>query len=160
MMVHIPVVGIRINARRWTRSPLLVLAFLIAITSLAMTTSALDGEVELALVVYSVVDTDGDGLNDQVEVNALVHNADDAQTKSFALEVVLEQDSSRLELRTADGQLDPNSTVDLVVEVGTDSLSPSGTYTVSVILHANDLTGEVMDSNATSVDLYPKGNYR
>ena len=160
MMAYIPVEGTRINARRWTGSPLLVLAFLIAITALAMTTSALDGEVELAHVAYSVLDTDGDGLNDQVEVNAAVHNADDMQTKSFTLEVVLEHDSSRFDLRTADGWLDPNSTVDLVVEVGTDSLSPSGTYTVSVILHANDLTGEVMDSNATSVDLYPKGDYR
>ena len=160
MMAYIPVEGTRINARRWTRSPLLVLAFLVAITALAMTTSALDGEVELAHVAYSVLDTDGDGLNDQVEVNASVHNADDIQTKSFTLEVVLEHDSSRFDLRTADGRLDPNSTVDLVVEVGTDSLSPSGTYAVSVILHANDLTGEVMDSNATSVDLYPKGDYR
>ncbi len=159
-MAYIPVEETRTNARRWTRSPLLVLAFLVAITALAMTTSALDGEVELAHVAYSVLDTDGDGLNDQVEVNAAVHNADDMQTKSFTLEVVLEHDSSRFDLRTADGWLDPNSTVDLVVEVGTDSLSPSGTYTVSVILHANDLTGEVMDSDATSVDLYPTGDYR
>lgn len=159
-MARIPVVGTRINACRWTRSPLLVLAFLVAITALAMTTSALDGEVELAQVAYSVLDTDGDGLDDQVEVNASVHNVDDVQTKSFTLEVVLELNTSRLDLRTADGRLDPNSTVDLVVEVGTDSLSPYGTYTVSVILHANDIMGEVMDSNATSVDLYPKGDYR
>jgi len=159
MMTHNPFVGTLSITRRWTRPAWLTMACLVAITALAMASSAADDQVELTQVTYTVRDADGDGFDDQVRVNATVHNTDLVQSRAFTLEVVLEQGASQVDLRTDDDRLDPNATVNLTIVVGTVTTSPTGTYAIKVFLHAVDLTGEVVDSDESLADLHPKGDY-
>lgn len=159
-MALIQVLETRSGRTRWTRLVLLSMALLVAMAVLAMTASGEEGDLNLTSVTFAISDTDGDEYDDQVTVNATVWNTDLVQFRRFALEVFLEHGETRVDLRTADGQLDPNATRDLMVVVGTDEGSPTGTFNVSVLLHAVDLTGEVEDRAEASVELHPLGEYQ
>jgi uncharacterized membrane protein len=142
------------------RIALLSLVLLAALAAMSLAVSAAEGDLNLTSVGYSLSDSDGDDFNDQVTVNATVHNTDTLQLRRFALEVLLEHDETQIDLSTRDGQLDPDATQDLVVVVGTDGTSPIGTFNVTVLLHATDLTGDVEDGDEETVDLYPLGEYQ
>ncbi len=141
------------------RLPFVTLALLVALLALAIASSAEGAELQLTATSFTVSDGDVDGYDDTVTVNATVYNVDPVQFRAFTLEVVLEHASARVDLQTRDGQLDAGEGTDLTVTVGTDTSSPAGTYTVQVFLHAGDLTGEVEDSNSSSADLHPRGEY-
>ena len=159
-MALIPPVG---SPPRWVRRarlPLLVLACLFAVAALTLASPAAEGQVELTASSYAISDGDGDGYDDRVQVNATVHNTDQAQFQRYTLEVALEHEGVRIDLSTRDGQLDANASTDLTVMVGTDAGSPAGTYAVLVLLHAGELTSEVVDSDGTTADLLPVGEYQ
>lgn len=134
------------------------LLLLLVLAALAMASTA-QGDLELAGTAYIVGDGDGDGLNDGVTVNATVHNDNDTVTKGFTLEVVLEQTSQQVDLRTTGGLLVPNATTNVSVRVSTGTGSPAGEYLVKVMLHLGDLLGEVKDTDSSPVSLFPVGEY-
>ncbi len=142
-----------------TRIALLALVCTLTVVALGLATSAAGEDVALDQVSYEALDADGDGFDDGVRVNATVHNTDQVQTRAFAIEVQLEHASTRVDLRTTDDLLAPNATVNVTVVVSTGVLSPITNYTVRVLLHAMDLTGEVVDNDETSIDLHPVGDY-
>jgi uncharacterized membrane protein len=140
--------------------PVLALFCLFAISAMVMFTGLADGEVELTSVTYFVSDGDGDGFDDLVTINASVHNTNALQSKAFTLEGVLSLATVQVDLRTDGGILAANETRDVKLSVGTDTDSIFGTYTTQAILHLGDLTGEVMDTDEHSMDLYPRGEYQ
>jgi uncharacterized membrane protein len=160
MMARYTADGTPSTVRNWSRTPMLALVLLFAIAAMAMVTSALEEDVELTDVTYFVSDGDGDGFDDTVTITATVHNTNDQQSKAFTVEVLLEEGANQVDLRTDGGILAANETRNVTVVVGTDTDSTSVTYTVRVILHAGDLTGEVVDSQSYSADLHPRGEYQ
>jgi len=158
-MALVQVVGTRSGRSRGMRLPMLMLACLAALAVTAVTVVAAEGELNLTSVDYIASDSDADGYDDRVTVDVTVHNTDLAQFKTFTLELVLEHEGARTDLRTMDGQLDPDGTQDLTLAVGTDETSPAGTYDVLVLLHAEELTGDVVDRDEGTADLRPLGEY-
>jgi uncharacterized membrane protein len=133
---------------------------MLAIAVIALSTAVSAQDVELGEVTYSALDLDGDGLDDSVEVRATVHNAAPVASRGYALAAVLEFQSVQMDLKSSSGRLDPNETIQVTIRVATSTSSPAGTYDVRTVLHAGDLSGEVMGTDATTVDLYPKGEYQ
>jgi uncharacterized membrane protein len=127
---------------------------------MAMVTSGAEGDVNLTDVTFIVSDGDADGLADSVTVIASVHNTHDAQSKPFTVEVLLEEGANQVDLRTDGGLLAANETRNVTLAVGTNTDSPTTSYTVNVKLHAGDLTGEVVASDQYTADLHPKGEYQ
>jgi uncharacterized membrane protein len=138
---------------------MLALTLLAVLAVLALSSTGAGAEVELNSTDHKVSDGDGDGYEDTVIVNATVQNTDQGQSLTFTLEVVLEHEGTQVDRKTSDDRLDPNATVDLDVTVSTGTDSPNGTYTVKVLLHEVDLTGQVVDSDDWTVDLWPMGEY-
>ncbi len=159
MMVHVQDDGNLSRSALRARLPFLALALLFALLALTLASSAEGAELQLTSTSFRVHDDDVDAYDDTVTVNATVYNGDPVQFRAYTLEVVLEHASVRIDLQTRGGQLDAGEGTDLTVTVGTDTTSPAGTYTVQVYLHAGDLTGEVVDSNSSSADLRPLGEY-
>jgi uncharacterized membrane protein len=159
MMDLIQVVGTGPGRRLRTGHAILALSLLGVLVALAVSSSGAGAELDLASVGHGLVDGDGDGYDDTVRVNTTVHNTDLVQSATYTLEAVLEFNGSQVARRTADGLLDPNETVDDLLTLGTDTGSTNGTYTVKVLLHEGDLTGDVVDSDQWTVYLRPRGEY-
>ena len=146
--------------RRLTYIGLVALAVLVLTALLACLASA-QGESNLTLgpVEYTALDTDTDGWDDAVLVNASITNRDLDRSEIYSLLVSLWFNSVRVDALSTSELLGPNTTVHVEVTVVTLDTSEPGDHTVDVELHSGDLTGELVGIDSSTLALRPLGAY-
>ncbi len=147
------------------RDPLLALA-LVALAALAASVLLVEGadaqeasNLTLGPVTCEALDTDDDGLDDSVRVVTNVTNNDLERSEVYAMLVSLWFSSTRIDALTASDLLDSNTTVQVMLVVGTTDSSSRGDHTVNVELHSGDLTGPIVGRDETTRALHPLGAY-
>jgi uncharacterized membrane protein len=147
----------------WTFPLVRRLAPILALCLLATLALAVEGQsgtdLELGDVTYSSYDSDNDGLDDAVEVNATVHNGNQTRSRLYVLKVALTRQGTELDVRTSSGLLDPGGSASIKLRVGTQEDSPAGVFIVKVTLFVQELGGDIMGTDEATVTLRPLGDY-
>jgi len=146
------------------RSVLLAAVALVAVAAalaLVPHTASGDGGTNLTLesVVFTALDTDSDGLDDSVRVNATVRSANLERSEPFIARATVSNASLEVDALTSSGLLAANTSQNISLLVGTEDTSAHGAYTVAIELHAGDLMGPIAGSEERDLELYPKGDY-
>ena len=147
--------------RTWSRVSLIAMLAILAVVALVPTATAQSGnDLELASVSFTSLDTDGDGLNDSVEVQVKVQSNNDAGSEVMVLKAALMHGTEEVSAETFGKRLDPLANVTTSLRVTTRTDSPKGSFDIVVTLYADMLGGEEMDADQRSFDLYPVGDYK
>jgi hypothetical protein len=121
--------------------------------------AAEDKDLQIGTVTLTAYDSEGDGLDDAVDVNVTVANTNESRSWVFVMKATLNLRSAQIDIQTQSDRLDPNSSMALDLDLGTDDTSSYDTYTVVLVLYAETLGGDVMDEDSSTVALYPVGSY-
>ncbi len=152
--------------RRWAFRilPIAIIVFLTTVAALALSAdraSAQGGEEDLNLtdVTFTELDSDGDGLDDAVRVNATVENSNTVRSRFFVLKGLIMKGDAEIDVETRSGLLEANQSLQVELQLEVTEAAEPGSFTIHAELYSETLTGPLADEAETTLVLFPLGRY-